>query len=210
MIARISILAFALAVPTAFAQTATPPADLARAKQTAETICAACHGPDGNPAAAAFPKLAGQHQSYLLKQLHDFKASADKPAQRVNASMAPMVAMLSDADMKGLASYFASQKLKPDYAKNMKTVELGQKLWRAGNPATGVPACAGCHGAAGQGLAPQYPKIAGQFSDYIELQLKNFRSGERANDPNGMMRGSAARLTDAEIKALSDYIAGLR
>lgn len=211
MIARISILTLALTVQTAFAQSApSPQADLARAKQTAETVCAACHGVDGNSPLANFPKLAGQHESYLLKQLRNFKAQGNKPAERVNASMAPMVAALSDADMQGLARYYAQQKLKPESAKNIQTVELGQKLWRSGNAATGVPACAGCHGPAGKGIPAQYPRLAGQYAEYTEAQLKTFRSGERANDPNSMMRGFASRLTDNEIKALSDYIAGLR
>lgn len=211
MIARISILTIALTIQTAFAQSA--PAnkpDLARAKQTAETVCVACHGADGNSAAATFPKIAGQHEQYLLKQLRNFKPVGDKPAERVNASMAPMVAALSDTDMQGLARYYSQQKLKPEAAKSLKTVELGQKLWRSGNAATGVPACAGCHGPAGQGIPNQYPRLAGQFADYTEAQLKSFRLAERANDPNSMMRGFASRLTDAEIKAVSDYIAGLR
>lgn len=210
MIARISILTLALAVPTAFAQTAAPQPDLARAKQTAETVCAACHGVDGNPAAASFPKLAGQQESYLLKQLHNFKAVDNKPADRVNNVMAPMVAPLSDDDMRGLARYFSQQTQKPDVAKNVKTIELGQKLWRAGNPETGVPACSGCHGPSGLGIPGEFPRLSGQFSDYIEAQLKSFRAGDRANDPNSMMRGFATRLTDPEIKAVADYAAGLR
>jgi len=210
MIARISILTLALTASNVFAQSTSDQSDPARAKQIAETVCAACHGVDGNSALATFPKLASQHEQYLLKQLHNFKAVDGKPAERVNGSMAPMVAALSDADMKGLAKYFSQQKLKPDAAKNIKTVELGQKLWRAGNAATGVPACASCHGPSGQGMPAQYPKIAGQFAEYTETQLKAFRAGERANDPNSMMRGFASRLTDTEIKALADYVAGLR
>ncbi|MDQ7989491.1 MAG: c-type cytochrome [Candidatus Dactylopiibacterium sp.] len=209
MIARISILTLALTIHTALAQPAPPP-DMAKAKQTAETICAACHAADGNSIGPTFPKLAGQHESYLLKQLHNFKSADGKPAERDNASMAPMAAMLSDDDMRGLAKYYAQQKLKPEIAKNVKTIEQGQKLWRAGNAATGVPACAGCHGPAGKGVPGLYPHLAGQFAEYTEAQLKGFRGGERANDPSSMMRGFASRLTDAEIKALSDYIAGLR
>lgn len=210
MIARISILTLTLTASSAFAQAPGNQSDPARAKQIAETVCAACHGVDGNAAVATFPKLAGQHEQYLLKQIRNFKAVDGKPAERVNASMAPMVAALSDAEMKSLANYFSQQKLKPDAAKNIKSVELGQKLWRAGNAATGVPACASCHGPAGQGLPAQYPRIAGQFAEYTESQLKAFRTGERANDPSSMMRGFASRLTDTEIKALADYVAGLR
>lgn len=210
MIARISFLTLALTATSVFAQTGAAQPDAARAKQIAETVCAACHGADGNAAAPTFPKIAGQHEQYLLKQLHNFKAADGKTAERVNASMAPMVATLSDADMAGLAKYFSQQKLKPEFAKNMASMEAGRKLWRAGNAATGVPACAGCHGPSGKGMPVQYPQISGQYADYIEAQLKAFRSGERANDPNSMMRGFASRLTDAEIKAVSDYAAGLR
>ncbi|MDP5240744.1 c-type cytochrome [Uliginosibacterium sp. 31-16] len=211
MIARISILTIALTVQTAFAQSA--PAnkpDLAKAKQTAETVCAACHGADGNSIAATFPKLAGQHEAYLAKQLSEFKSQGGKPALRINASMAPMVAALSDADMRGLAAYFSQQKQKPEQAKNKQTVEFGQKLWRAGDASKGLPACSGCHGPAGMGIPAQYPRLQGQYADYIEAQLKAFRANERNNDPASMMRTVAIRMTDAEIKAVSDYAAGLR
>jgi cytochrome c553 len=212
MIARISILMIALTVQTAFAQTApaTSKPDLARAKQTAETLCAACHGPDGNGIAATFPKLAGQHEAYLLKQLHDFKATGNKPAARVNATMAPMAAPLSDEDMRGLAAYFSQLKQKPDIAKNRSTVELGQRIWRAGDKTKGLPACAGCHGPNGLGIPTTYPKLQGQYADYVEAQLKTFRTGERANDASSQMRVVAGRLSDAEIKAVADYAAGLR
>lgn len=212
MIARISILTIALTVQTAMAQTA-PAAnkpDLARAKQTAETVCAACHGPDGNGTAATFPKIAGQHEAYLLKQLHDFKASGSKPPARVNATMQPMAATLSDEDMRGLATYFSQLKQKPDLAKNRQTVELGQRLWRAGDRSKGLPACAGCHGPTGLGIPTSYPRLQGQYADYIEAQLKTFRTGERANDAASQMQTVASRLSDAEIKAVADYAAGLR
>jgi cytochrome c553 len=211
MIARISILTIALTVQTAFAQNA--PAnkpDLVKAKQTAETICAACHGADGNSSVATFPKLAGQHESYLYKQLSEFKSAGGKPALRVNASMAPMAAMLSDEDMRGLAAFYSQQKQKLEVAKNSQTVEFGQKLWRAGDKRQGMPACAGCHGPAGAGIPGQYPRLQGQYADYIEAQLKSFRSGERSNDPANVMRNIAQRMTDTEIKAVSDYAAGLR
>lgn len=211
MIARLSILILALATPAAFAQKpAAAKPDLAHAKQTAETICAACHGKDGNGIAPTFPKIAGQHEAYLLKQLHDFKAPGNKPALRVNATMAPMAAMLSDSDMRGLAAYFASLKQTPDVAKNRDTVELGQKIWRAGDRSKGLPACSGCHGPSGLGIPSAYPRLQGQYSEYIEAQLKNFRSGERANDPSSQMRVIANRMSDGEIKAVADYAAGLR
>jgi len=129
---------------------------------------------------------------------------------RENPIMAGMVANLSDADMRNVSAYFASQKLKPAFAKDKELASLGQKIYRGGNAATGVAACAGCHGPAGAGIPTQYPRIAGQFSEYVDAQLKAFRSGARANDPNGMMRGVAGRMTDREIQAVADYVAGLR
>ena len=211
MIARISILTVALTVQTAFAQSA-PVAkpDLAKAKQTAETVCVACHGADGNSIAATFPKLAGQHEAYLYKQLGEFKSTDGKPAVRVNVTMAPMAASLSEADMRGLAAYFSQQKQKPELSKNKQTIEFGQKIWRAGDISKGLPACAGCHGPAGLGIPGQYPRLQGQYADYIEVQLKAFRAGERSNDPASAMRTVALRMTDAEIKAVADYTAGLR
>ena len=202
-------LAFAAGAAKAEEKAAAKP-DPAKAQQTATTLCAACHGADGNSVAAVNPKLAGQHAEYLYKQLKNFKAADGKPADRNNAIMGGMVAALDDDDMKGLAAYFAAQKLKPESAKDAKTVEVGQKLYRAGDSAKGLPACAGCHGPAGAGIPAQYPRISGQYAEYTEAQLKAFRAGERANDPNQMMRVIALKMTDPEIKALSDYIAGLR
>jgi len=124
--------------------------------------------------------------------------------------VAGMVAPLSPADMKDVAAYFAGQKLKPAAAKDKELAALGQKIYRGGNAATGVAACAGCHGPSGTGIPSQYPRIAGQFSEYIEAQLKAFRSGARANDPNGMMRSVVARMSDREIQAVAEYVAGLR
>lgn len=211
MIKRTFLLALLFAAQASSAQTAQKPApDLAKAKQTAEQVCAACHGADGNSAIAVNPKLAAQHAAYLEKQLINFKPANGKPAERNNAIMAGMVAALTPEDMKALALYFSQQKLKPEVAKNKATVEFGQKIWRSGDASKGIPACAGCHGPAGAGLPAQYPRLAGQFADYTEAQLKAFRDGVRANDPSSMMRAIAVRMTDPEIKAVSDYIAGLR
>ncbi len=185
-------------------------ADPAKGKVIAESICIACHGADGNSAASANPHLAGQHAEYLYKQLTNFKAAEGKPAARENAIMGGMAAPLSDEDMKNVAAWFASQKLKPAAATDEKKIALGQKLWRQGDFKKGVPACAGCHGPAGAGLPAQYPRLAGQFPEYTEAQLKAFRVEERANDPEKMMRMIAAKLSDVEIKAVSDYAAGLR
>ena len=145
-----------------------------------------------------------------LRQLMEFKAAEGKPAIRNNAIMAGMTAALSPEDMKGLAAYFSQQKIKPSAATNEKLVESGKHLWRKGDFDRGIPACSGCHGPAGAGIPAQYPRLAGQYAEYTELQLKNFRSEERSNDPEGMMRAIADRLSDKQIKALADYIAGLR
>ena len=184
--------------------------DIAKGEGIAAQVCAACHATDGNSALAANPKLAGQIYDYLHKQLVNFKPQAGKKAERDNAVMAAMVANLSDADMKALAAFYAVQKLKPAKATNKELAAVGQKIYRAGNAASGMPACAGCHGPAGTGVPSQYPRIAGQFAEYVEAQLKAFRAGSRANDPNGMMRGVAGRMSDREIQAVAEYVAGLR
>ncbi len=124
--------------------------------------------------------------------------------------MAGMVANLSAADMQNVAAYYASQKLKPAMAKDKDLAALGQKIYRGGNIATGVAACAGCHGPSGAGIPAQYPRVSGQFAEYVEAQLKAFRAGTRANDPNGMMRAVVARMTDREIQGVAEYVAGLR
>jgi cytochrome c553 len=193
----------------AAAQGAAKP-DTAKGEQIAKQVCVACHAADGNSIAPANPKLAGQFPEYLRKQLADFKPKGSKKPERENAVMGAMVANLSDADMRAVAAYYAGQKLRPAAATSKDLAAQGQKFWRGGNAANGVPACAGCHGPDGAGIPVQYPRLAGQFPEYIEAQLKLFRTGGRANDPNGMMRGVAARMSDQEIKAVSEYAAGLR
>jgi len=184
--------------------------DTAKAQTIANQVCAACHAGDGNSTAPANPKIAGQISEYLHKQLVDFKAQGGKKPARESPIMTGMVANLSDADMKGLAAFYAGQQLKPAAASDKSLVALGQKLWRGGNAANGVPACAGCHGPAGAGMPAQYPRVAGQYAEYIAAQLKAFRDGARANDPNGMMRGVTARMTEREMRAVAEYAAGLR
>jgi cytochrome c553 len=184
--------------------------DVAKAQSIASQVCAACHAADGNSIAPANPKIAGQIPEYLHKQLVDFKAQGGKKPARESPIMMGMVANLSDADMKGLAAFYGGQQLKPAAAADKNLAVAGQRLWRGGNATSGVPACAGCHGPAGAGIPAQYPRIAGQYADYIAAQLKAFKEGARANDPNGMMRGVAARLTDREIRAVAEYAAGLR
>ena len=196
--------------PTGSAAQAPAKPDPAKGQAIAGQICAACHAADGNSQLPANPKLAGQFYEYLHKQLANFKPQGGKKAERDNAVMAGMIANLSPADLKDVATYYAAQKLKPAAAKDKDLAALGQKIYRGGNAATGVAACAGCHGPAGTGMPAQYPRIAGQFPEYVEAQLKAFRAGARTNDPNGMMRGVVARMTDKEIQAVAEYTAGLR
>lgn len=184
--------------------------DVAKGEAIAKQVCAACHNPDGNSAIPANPKLAGQFQEYLHKQLVNFKPQGGKKAERDNAIMAGMTANLSADDMRNVAAYYAAQKLRPATAGDKELAALGQKLWRGGNAASGVPACAGCHGPDGAGIPIQFPRLAGQFAEYTETQLKLFRAGGRTNDTNSMMRGVAARMSDQEIKAVAEYAAGLR
>jgi cytochrome c553 len=200
----------ALGAHAADAAKAAPKGDAARGQAIASTVCGACHGPDGNSPLAANPKLAGQHPEYLLKQMKNFKPADGKQPERVNPIMNGMIAAYDEGQMRDLAAYFAAQTQKGETAKSRETIELGQKLYRGGDQAKGLPACAACHGPAGAGIPAQYPRIGGQFPEYIEAQLKSFREGARANDANKMMRMVAIKMTDVEIKAVSDYIAGLR
>lgn len=173
------------------------------AEQIVTAVCAACHGNDGNSAITVNPKLAGQHPEYLVKQLTEFKSG-----KRANAVMSGMAAMLSDAEMKEVSSYFANQKLKLGAAKSNGNGSLGEKIYRGGIAATNVPACAACHGPTGAGLPKQFPRLGGQHADYTLAQLRTFRTGERANAP--MMMVISTKMTDAEMTAVADYIQGLR
>jgi cytochrome c553 len=181
--------------------------DMNRGQAIATGVCAACHGADGNSATAAFPKVAGQGADYLLKQLKDFKVKpGDKVAERQNPVMAGIVASLSDQDMVNVAAYFAAQSPKPGVAHSAATVPLGQKIYRGGIADKGVPACAACHGPTGQGVPSQYPRVSGQWADYLTAQLTAFQQGARNNGP---MHDIASRLSDQEAKAVADYMAGL-
>lgn len=209
---RITALAVLLAASfsVSAAEDAAGKVDLVKAKKIAESLCVACHGIDGNSALPANPIIAGQGSAYLFKQLIDFKATEGKPAARVSSVMNGMVAPLSADDMKSLAVYFSQQKIKPAIAVDEKLVAAGRVIWRKGDFERGIPACAGCHGAAGGGVPTLYPRLAGQHAEYTEAQLKNFRSEQRSNDPEKMMRSIADKFSDKHIKALADYIAGLR
>lgn len=173
------------------------------AEQTASNVCAACHAPDGNSVITLNPKLAGQHPEYLEKQLVEFKSG-----KRANAVMSGMASMLSEQEMKDLATYFAAKKLTLGQAVTNGKGSLGEKIYRGGIAATSVPACAGCHSPNGAGLPRQFPRLGGQHADYTLAQLKTFRTGERANAP--MMMAIAAKMSDAEMAAVADYIQGLR
>ena len=206
----LALVAGAALLPCLAAAQPAAKADPAKGQQIATQVCVACHAADGNSTAPANPKLAGQFPDYLGKQLHNFKAAPGKKAERENPVMAGMVANLSEEDMRNVAAYYGSQKLKPESAKSQELAARGQKLYRGGNLATGVAACAGCHGPEGLGIPAQFPRISGQFASYLETQLLAFKAGTRANDPNGMMRGVAARMSEAEIKAVAEYASGLR
>ncbi|MDO5055799.1 MAG: c-type cytochrome [Lautropia sp.] len=206
-----------LAVTAPWAAAADAPAQDAPLKpnleagaETAADVCGACHGEDGNSAQAANPHLAGQHLEYILKQLRDFKPGEDgKPAARNNAVMAGFAASLSPQDALDVAAFFAAQTFnKPAASRDPVLVEQGRAIYRGGIPAKGVPACAACHGPAGDGMPAQYPALHGQFADYTAAQLIAFRDGTRKN--NQPMTDISLRMTDQEIKAVADYIAGLR
>jgi cytochrome c553 len=177
----------------------------AAAGQQKSVTCAACHGPDGNSAAPTFPKLAGLGEAYLVKQLHEFR----KGETRTDPSMAPMVANLSDQDIADIAAFYASQQRSFSVASE-DLVALGESIYRGGISGSSVGACIGCHGPRGSGNpAAKFPAVSGQHAQYLAAQLKKFRAGERGNDPNRMMRNIASRMTDAEIQAVSSYMAGL-
>ena len=165
--------------------------------------CASCHNADGNSAIAANPKLAQQHPEYILKQLQDFKSG-----KRKSAIMKPLASALSEEDMRNVAYFVGSKKIKPGFAKEKDLVALGEKIFRGGVADRQVPACAGCHSPNGAGMPAQYPRLQGQHADYTTAQMVAFRDGQRLNNP--VMNGVAAKLNDREIKAVADYIAGLR
>ena len=167
-------------------------------------VCAACHGADGNSVITTNPKLAQQHPEYIAKQLANFKSG-----ERKNAIMSGMAAALSPEDMANVAAYFGVQKGKVGSAKTNAAGSLGEKIYRGGIASVGVPACASCHGATGAGIPVQFPRLSGQHAEYVVTQLKAFYTGERANDNAKVMRMIAAKLSDAEMAAVADYIQGL-
>ncbi len=177
--------------------------DLAKGEASFGAVCAACHGADGNSTTPAYPKLAQQHPEYLVKQLMEFKSG-----KRENAIMKGFATTLSDEDMKNIAYWVTTKTAKPGFAKDKDLVTLGERIYRGGIADRQVPACAGCHSPNGAGIPAQYPRLAGQHADYAVSQLTNFRDGIRKNSIQ--MTQVAAKLNDREIKAVSDYVAGLR
>jgi cytochrome c553 len=165
--------------------------------------CVACHGAAGNSTITQNPKLAGQHDAYIQKQLHDFKGLG-----RNNAVMTGIAKALGEDDVRNIAAYLEQQKPAPGSARNKNTVDLGKKIYRAGIVEKQVPACAGCHGPNGSGIPAQYARLAGQHQDYTIAQLTNFRTGTRAN--SAQMTAVGKRMSDEEMQAVADYIAGLR
>ena len=206
------LTAAALAAPvfSAFAAGEAPAAppkaakpDLVKGEASYTAVCAACHGADGNSAIAANPKLSQQHPEYLVKQLQEFKSG-----KRNNPIMKGFASALSDEDMKNIAYWVTTKTAKPGFAKDKELVALGERIYRGGIADRNIAACAGCHSPNGAGIPAQYPRLSGQHADYTAAQLVEFREGKRANSLQ--MTQVAAKLNDKEIKAVSDYIAGLR
>ncbi len=205
MTARISA-ALTLVATLGLAAGSATAAGTAEAGKAKSASCMACHGMDGNSANPEWPNLAGQHASYVTRQLKQFKSG-----ERSNPLMTPMAMILADQDMEDLAAYFATQAPRPTGETDPAKLKLGERVYRAGNAANGVPACAGCHGPAGAGNpGASYPRIGGQHGTYAALQLRAYRSGGRATDPNSVMRTIAAKLSENEIDAVASYLQGLR
>jgi cytochrome c553 len=189
--------------PNAVAAAATGKPDAAAGEQRYTAVCAACHGAAGNSGTPANPKLAQQHPDYIVKQLQEFKNG-----KRPNPIMMGFAAQLTEQDMKNIGAYVGTQKAKPGFARDKELVALGEKIYRGGLQNRALPACAGCHSPNGAGIPSQYPRISGQHADYTASQLVAFRDGVRKNSPQ--MSQIATKLNDREIRAVSDYISGLR
>ena len=177
--------------------------DLAKGEASFTAVCAACHGADGNSSIAANPKLSQQHPQYLIKQLQEFKSG-----KRNNAVMKAFATALSEDDMRNISYWLASKPAKAGFAKDKALVALGERVYRGGVAERQIAACSGCHSPNGAGIPAQYPRVSGQHADYTMAQLSAFRDGSRRNSvPMGNV---AAKLNDREIKAVADYMAGLR
>lgn len=205
----VTVAVFGAYAPALFAQSVIK-GDAAKGQEIVGKVCAACHGPDGNSPLAVNPSLAGQHSEYTYRQLNSFKSQGGKPPERNNPVMTAMAAPLSDDDMKNVATFYSGQTPRPRAARDPELVKQGQLIYRGGIAAKGLAACASCHSPNGAGLPAQFPRVAGQHAEYTAAQLKAFRAGERKNDPNSMMRTVAGKLSDRDIIAVAEYIAGLR
>jgi cytochrome c553 len=181
--------------------------DAARGKAIAQATCAACHGADGNPEMAGFPKLAGQFPEYLAKQLRAFVATPGAPAQRINPIMAPIAASLSSADIDDVAAYYAGRMRSESRPRDATRLRLGEQLFMRGNPDEDLPACASCHRPTGSGIRPDFPDLAGQDPDYVDVQLANWM--ETRGHRGKLMTLIVPRIAPAERPALADYIASL-
>ena len=200
-LAGVMVLVYA-GLSTAAESPAPAKPDVARGKQIASTVCVACHGADGNSVVPTNPVLAGQNADYIAAQLAAFKSGA-----RPSPIMQGMASPLTPEDMRSLGAWFESQKPTGHFAHDKALAERGQQVWRAGVKATNVPACAGCHGAAGHGIPAQYPRLAGQYPDLSLGWLKAFASGAR---PHPVMGQIASKLSENDMKAVAEYISGLR
>lgn len=178
-------------------------ADLKRAEEIVQGKCFICHGMDGESSSPLFPRLAGQHAAYTERQLADYKSG-----KRVSSTMRPMVEDLSAADFKALGAWFESRAPQAHEVKDAQLAQVGSFIYARGNPNSGVAACASCHGPLGHGTA-QLPRLAGQHPQYTERQLKAFHQRERTND-NAVMQAIASKLTELEVKAVAEYIGGLK
>jgi cytochrome c553 len=207
-----SLLAQQAAAPAAAAQQPAKP-DLAQGEARYTAVCASCHGADGNSGVPANPKLAQQHPEYLVKQLQEFKVG-----KRPSAVMQPFAAQLSDADMRNISAFLVSKQAKPGFARDKELVSMGERIYRGGIAERQVAACAGCHSPNGSGMPSQYPRLSGQHADYTAAQMVKFRTaandksakGESARPNSVQMMQISSRMNDQEIRAVSDYIAGLR
>ncbi|MBA2673645.1 c-type cytochrome [Ramlibacter sp.] len=189
--------------PAAPAVPVSPRADAAAGEAKYTAVCAACHGADGNSGTPANPKLAQQHPDYIVKQLQEFKSG-----KRPSPIMQGFASQLSDADMKNIAGFVGAKKAKAGFAKDKELVALGERIYRGGIADRQIAACAGCHSPTGSGVPAQYPRLSGQHADYTAAQLAAFRDGARKNSLQ--MTQIAAKMNDREIRAVSDYVAGLR
>jgi len=202
LLTSLLVATFVVAAHAAETKPAAKP-DLAKGQAKSTEVCMACHTNDGTRGAPANPIIAGQHPEYIVKQLVEFKEG-----KRINPVMQGFAAQLTPEDMKNVAAFYATKQAKPGFAKNKDLVKLGERIYRGGIPDRQIPACAGCHNPTGAGNPSQFPRLGGQHADYTEAQMLAFRDGKRKNSPQ--MVDVTAKMNDREIKAVSDYIAGLR